>query len=131
MSKLLVSDELWAVIAPLLPPEPPKPQGGRPRLDDRRVLTGIIFVLKSGIGWDLLPSDTALHHSVVIMVAIARGRSMAILPPLHRRFIAPGAVPRAMAYLNDAGLDSAWRNDGGGRTAGKGARHGDYAFSSG
>ncbi|HEV8190245.1 MAG TPA: transposase, partial [Ktedonobacterales bacterium] len=45
MSKLLASDELWAVIAPLLPPEPPKPMDGRPRLDDRKVLTGIIFVL--------------------------------------------------------------------------------------
>lgn len=55
MSKPLESDELWAIIAPLLPPEPPKPKGGRPRLDDRRVLTGIIFVLKSGIGWELLP----------------------------------------------------------------------------
>src|SRR6478752_6798214 len=57
MSKLLVSDDLWAIIAPLLPPEPPKPKGGRPRLDDRKVLTGIIFVLKSGIAWDLLPSE--------------------------------------------------------------------------
>ena len=30
MSKPLVSDELWAVVEPLLPPEPPKPKGGRP-----------------------------------------------------------------------------------------------------
>jgi transposase len=52
MSKLLVSDDLWAVIAPLLPPEPPKPKGGRPRLDGRNALTGIIFDLKSGIGWE-------------------------------------------------------------------------------
>src|SRR5262245_29207196 len=57
MNKLLVSDELWAVIAPLLPPEPPKPKGGRPRLEDRKVLTGIIFVLKSGIGWELLSRE--------------------------------------------------------------------------
>ncbi|HEU5348312.1 MAG TPA: transposase, partial [Ktedonobacterales bacterium] len=49
MSKALVSDELWAVVEPLLPSEPPKPKGGRPRRSDRAVLSGIIFVLKSGI----------------------------------------------------------------------------------
>jgi transposase len=49
MSKPLVSDELWAVVAPLLPSDPPKPKGGRPRVSDRAALTGIIFVLKSGI----------------------------------------------------------------------------------
>lgn len=56
MSKSLVSDELWATIAPLLPTEPPKPKGGRPRrISDRAALTGILFVLKSGIPWEMLP----------------------------------------------------------------------------
>ena len=49
MAKELVSDELWEIIEPLLPPEPPEPRGGRPRLEDRAALSGIIFVLKSGI----------------------------------------------------------------------------------
>ena len=50
MAKKLVTDELWEVIGPLLPEEPPKPKGGsRPRVDDRAALTGILFVLKSGI----------------------------------------------------------------------------------
>jgi glutathione S-transferase len=44
VAKELVSDELWDIIEPLLPPEPPKPGGGRPRVDDRAALTGIIFV---------------------------------------------------------------------------------------
>ena len=57
MSKPLVSDELWALVAPLLPTEKPKPKGGRPRLSDRAALTGILFVLKSGIGWELLPQE--------------------------------------------------------------------------
>ena len=30
MAKELLPDALWARIAPLLPPEPPKPKGGRP-----------------------------------------------------------------------------------------------------
>lgn len=49
MSKLLVSDDLWEAIAPLLPKPRPKPKGGRPRCDDRLALAGIIFVLRSGI----------------------------------------------------------------------------------
>jgi transposase len=57
MAKPLVSDDLWAVVAPLLPTEPPKPKGGRPRVPDRAVLTGIIFVLKSGIPWEMLPQE--------------------------------------------------------------------------
>jgi transposase len=57
MSKPLVSDDLWAVIEPLLPVEPPKPKGGRPRCDDRAALAGIIFVLRFGIPWEMLPRE--------------------------------------------------------------------------
>jgi len=57
MAKELVSDELWEIVEPLLPEEPPKPKGGRPRLDDRAALTGILFVLKSGIPWEMLPQE--------------------------------------------------------------------------
>jgi transposase len=57
MAKSLVPDTLWEFIAPLFPPEPPKPQGGRPRIPDRAALTGILFVLKSGIPWELLPQE--------------------------------------------------------------------------
>ncbi len=51
MSELLVPDALWNGIEPLFPPEPPKPRGGRPRIPDRASLTGIVFVLRSGIPW--------------------------------------------------------------------------------
>ena len=57
MAKSLVSDELWAVIEPLLPPQPPRPKGGRPRIPDRAALTGILFVLKTGTPWEMLPPE--------------------------------------------------------------------------
>ncbi len=57
MKRPLVTDELWEVIRPLLPPEPPKPKGGRPRIDDRAALAGIVFVLRSGIPWEMLPQE--------------------------------------------------------------------------
>lgn len=57
MSQPLLSDRLWAVIEPLIPPEPEKPRGGRPRISDRAALTGILFVLRSGTPWELLPAE--------------------------------------------------------------------------
>lgn len=64
MAKQLVSDELWEILAPLLPKEPPKPQGGRPRVDDRAALSGIVFVLKSGIPWEMLPQEMGCGSGV-------------------------------------------------------------------
>ncbi|MBI0361340.1 IS5 family transposase [Burkholderia oklahomensis] len=59
MAKPILDDELWSLIQPLLPP--PKPRRtrypGRKPLDDRAVLTGILFVLQSGIPWEMLPQE--------------------------------------------------------------------------
>ncbi len=59
MAKPMVDDELWGLIQPLLPK--PKPRRwrypGRKRLMDRQALTGILFVLKSGIPWEMLPKE--------------------------------------------------------------------------
>ena len=57
MAKPLVSDDLWAIVGPLLPPPRPRPKGGRPPIENRAALTGILFVLKSGIPWELLPAE--------------------------------------------------------------------------
>jgi transposase len=57
MARPLLPDGLWAVLAPLLPPEPAKPKVGRPRIPDRAALTGILFVLRSGTPWELLPQE--------------------------------------------------------------------------
>jgi transposase len=57
MTKPLVSNDLWALVAPLLLAAPPKPKGGRPRVSDRAALTGIIVVRKSGIPREMLPQE--------------------------------------------------------------------------
>ncbi len=67
MAKPLLDDGLWALIEPVLPPVTVGPQGGRPRLDNRRVLTGILFVLKTGIPWEYLPqkpSENSNFHLI-------------------------------------------------------------------
>src|SRR6188472_1334841 len=59
MAKPLVPDELWELIRPLLPE--PKPRRfrypGRKPIGDREALTGILFVLKTGIAWEDLPAE--------------------------------------------------------------------------
>jgi transposase len=57
MAKTLLPDELWEIIEPILPRWTPSPKGGQPRLDDRKALTGILFVLKTGIPWEDLPQE--------------------------------------------------------------------------
>jgi transposase len=51
----LVPDDLWQAILPLLP-TPPRRCGGRPRIDDRAALAGIVYQLRTGIPWRLLPT---------------------------------------------------------------------------
>ncbi len=53
----LVPDDLWEAIEPFLPNESPKPKGGRPRVPDRAALAGIVFVLRTGIAWQMLPTE--------------------------------------------------------------------------
>jgi transposase len=78
MSKPLVPDELREIIEPLLPEEPPKPKGGRPRVPDRARLTGIVFVLKTGLPWEDLPQElgcgSGMGHDLLAAAARLAGR---------------------------------------------------------
>lgn len=47
--------ELWEQAQPLIPPQPPKKKAGRPRMDDRRALTAIFYVMRNGGQWNSLP----------------------------------------------------------------------------
>ena len=57
MAKPLLPDGLWAIIEPLLPEYEPSPKGGRPPITHRQALTGILFVLKTGLPWEDLPAE--------------------------------------------------------------------------
>jgi transposase len=46
-----VPDELWERVEPLLPKYRTSKRGGRPRVDPRRVLDGILYVLRTGCQW--------------------------------------------------------------------------------
>jgi transposase len=56
MSGATVPDSLWVEIAPLLPRHRNHRKGGRPWADDRLALAGIVYILRTGIAWDNLPT---------------------------------------------------------------------------
>lgn len=61
MSHLVwLSDEAWAVIEPHLP----KNQPGARRVDDRRVISGILHVLKTGCRWRDCPAEYGPHTTI-------------------------------------------------------------------
>src|SRR5436190_19222759 len=65
MATPLVPDELWEAIRPLLPRHRARPgKRGRRPVDDRVCLTGIIFVLRSGIPWEMLPLEMGCGSGV-------------------------------------------------------------------
>ena len=87
MAKELVTDELWEVIDPLLPEEPPKPKGGRPRIDDRAALTAIIFVLKSGIPWEMLPKEMGCGSGMSCWRRLKEWQEAGVWERLHQKLL--------------------------------------------
>lgn len=84
MAKPLVPDDLWAVIAPLLPPVRAKPKGGRPPVPDRAALTGIIFVLKTGIQGEDLPAEMGCGSGMTCWRRLRDWQAAGVWAHLHR-----------------------------------------------
>ncbi len=84
MAKQLVSDELWAIVEPLLPEEPPKPKGGRPRVPDRAALAGIVFVLKTGIPWEYLPREMGCGSGMTCWRRLRDWQQASVWERLHQ-----------------------------------------------
>ena len=88
MSKPLVTDALWEIVEPLLPKEPPKPKGGRPRIDDRAALMGIIFVLKTGIPWEMLPQEMGCGSGMTCWRRLKEWHEVGVWEQLHKKLLA-------------------------------------------
>src|ERR1035438_2148479 len=57
-----LTNEEWAVVAPLIPP--PRPGGGKRRTDMRAVVNGLMYILSTGCQWRYLPKDFPPHSTV-------------------------------------------------------------------
>ena len=59
-----IPDELWERIESLLPPPKLKKKPGRPRMDDRKAMTAIFYVLRTGCQWKALPRSLGAPSTV-------------------------------------------------------------------
>ena len=89
MSKPLVSDALWNRIEPLIPKHnSPTEKGGRPPVDDRAALTGILFVLKTGIPWEALPQEMGCGCGMTCWRRLRDWQAAGVWDRLHELLLA-------------------------------------------
>jgi transposase len=106
MAKQIVPDELWSILEPLIPPEPAKPYGGRPRVPDRAALTGILFVLRTGIPWEYLPQEMGCGSGMTCWRRLRDWYKAGVWQKLHQALLDKLAEADAIDWER-AAVDSA------------------------
>jgi transposase len=90
MAKPLLDDGLWELIEPLLPE--PKPRRlrfpGRKPIENRKALTGILFVLKTGIGWEDLPQEMGCGSGMTCWRRLRDWQEAGVWQRLHELLLA-------------------------------------------
>lgn len=90
MAKPVLPDDLWQLIEPLLPP--PKPRRfrypGRKPLDRRKVLTGVLFVLRSGIPWEMLPKELGCGSGMTCWRYLKKLHKLGVWQKIHEALLA-------------------------------------------
>jgi transposase len=87
MSKPLVTDDLWAAVEPLLPRHTTSVTGGHPPVDDRVCLSGILFVLKTGIAWEDFPCEMGCS-GMTLLNRLRAWQRAGVWDALHRAMLA-------------------------------------------
>lgn len=122
MAEPLVSDQLWEHVRPLLPRTRPSPKGGRPRVDNRAAFTGILFVLRTGLPWRLLPREMGCGSGVTCWRRLRDWQRRGVWRKVHRAMLdqlgAHGQIDWSAAVIDSASMRAVL----GGRTRGRTAR---------
>ena len=84
MKRQLLPDDLWTIVEPLLPAAKPRPKGGRPPISNRAALTGILFVLRSGIPWEMLPREMGCGSGMTCWRRLRDWQDKGVWDRLHR-----------------------------------------------
>jgi transposase len=85
----VVSDELWALVEPLLPVSERRFRyPGRKRLPDRQALQGILFVLHTGIAWTQLPPELGFGSGVTCWRRLDEWQRAGVWERLHALLLA-------------------------------------------
>ena len=116
MAQPLLDDALWARLEPLLP----KPRrrarrgGGRPRVSERAAFTGILFVLRGGLPWQMLPREMGWGSGSTCWRRLVEWQRAGVWRRLHETLL---AELRRRGWLEPA-------LDGGGQRVGRAMRGG-------
>jgi transposase len=86
MAAELLPDALWEEIEPLLPP-PSRAQTGRPPVDSKKALRGIIFVLRFGVPWQAVPTDAFGVSGSSCWRRFREWTEAGVWPEVHRRLL--------------------------------------------
>lgn len=88
--KELIDDELWSLIEPLLPVRASRNRqyAGRKPTPDRAVLTGIVFVLRSGIAWNLLPQEMGCGSGTACWRRLVAWQQAGVWQRIHETLLA-------------------------------------------
>lgn len=106
----MIDDELWSRIEPLLPPHRRRNRqyAGRKPIPDRAVLTGILFVLRSGIPWNMLPPEMGCGSGTTCWRRLVRWQRAGVWTRLHRVLLTElrqrGQLDLARAVVDSASL---------------------------
>ncbi|CAM5607467.1 Transposase OS=Streptomyces griseorubiginosus OX=67304 GN=AQJ54_40345 PE=4 SV=1 [Streptomyces griseorubiginosus] len=85
----ILPDGLWERIEPLLPIVPRRTDHpGRKRLDDRKVLSGILFVLYTGIPWEFLPQELGFGSGMTCWRRLRDWNDAGVWRRLHESLLA-------------------------------------------
>jgi transposase len=89
MPPTLVDDQLWELIQPLLPPKTRRYRHpGRRRIDDRKALNGILFVLTTGIAWQRLPRELGFGSGMTCWRRLRDWQQARVWQRLHELLLA-------------------------------------------
>ena len=118
MVQPVLDDALWSLIEPQLPPSVARPKGGRPPLDNRKVLIGIIVVLKTGIPWEYLPQELGCGSGMTCWRRLRAWQQAGVWKSVHpillNQLRAANRIDWSRAVIDSASV----RAVGGGRTRG-------------
>jgi transposase len=110
MTTALIDDDLWIRIEPLLPKRRRRDRryAGRKPIPDRAVLTGILFVLRSGIPWNMLPREMGCGSGTTCWRRLVRWQRAGVWKRLHAVLLAElrrrGQLDLARAVVDSASL---------------------------
>jgi transposase len=88
MARRQISNELWAALEPLIPVFTPSPKGGRHRTaDDRAALSGILYVLQTGIPREGLPQELGFGSGMTCWRWLRDWHAADVWVRLHRAML--------------------------------------------